>query len=151
MAIVVGRRYEPLDDPDDPDDYRPNSEFALVFDPATPSGDFVHDLVLLFEKLAAGDRIPLHTHPAEEVIVIDEGCAEVTLGDEHRVVEAGAVVFIPVGKPHGLRNATDTPVRLHGIFPSSVVDVQYLERNPAPGTEDDPPSHLTIDVRKQPS
>jgi quercetin dioxygenase-like cupin family protein len=151
MAIVADYRYEPLDDPDDPDDYRPNSEFTIVFDPAIPSGDFVHDLVLLFEKLAAGDRIPLHTHPAEEVIVIDEGSAEVTLGDERRVVEAGAVIFIPVGTPHGLRNATDKPVRLHGIFPSSVIDVRYLDRNPAPGTEGQPPSHLIIDVREQPT
>jgi glyoxylate utilization-related uncharacterized protein len=147
MAVVTDPQYEPL--LDDLDDYRPNSEFAIVCDPETPNGEFVHDLVLLFERLAPGDRIPLHTHPAEEVIVIDDGDAEVTLGDERRVVGPGAVVFIPAGKPHGLRNGTDTQVRLHGIFPSSVIDVQYLDRNPAPGTEGDPPRHLSINVRAQ--
>lgn len=149
MAIVVDRRYEPL--LDDPDDYRPNSQIALVCDPETPSGEFVHDLVVLFENLAAGDRIPLHTHPMEEVIIIEEGSAEVTLGDERRVVEPGAVVFIPVGKPHGVRNATERLVRLHGVFPSSVVALQYIERNPAPGTEGDPPQPpLQINVRELP-
>jgi len=150
MAIVVDRRYEPL--LDDPDDYRPNSQIALVCDPETPSGEFVHDLVVLFENLAAGDRIPLHTHPMEELIIIEEGSAEVTVGHERRVVGPGAVVFIPLGKPHGMRNATERPVRLHGVFPSSVVALQYIERNPAPGTEGEPPQPpLSINVRELPT
>ena len=147
MAIVTERRYEPLID--DPDDYRPNSEFALVFDPETPSGDYVHDLVVLFEKLAPGDRIPVHTHPKEELIIIDDGSAEVIMGDERHSVEAGAVVFVPAGRPHGVHNTTETVVHLHGIFPSSAIEIHYMERNPAPGTEGDPPQPLlTIDVRE---
>ncbi len=148
MAIVVDRHYQAIAALDDPDDYRPNSELALVCDPAAPAGNFVRGLTLLFENCAPGDRIPLHTHPHDEVIVIDEGTAEVVLGAERRAVGAGTVVFIPAGTPHGTRNTGSEVLRLHAIFPSAELELQYLERNPAPGTEDDPPQPpLTFDLR----
>ena len=100
------------------------------------------------EEIAPGDRIPLHTHPINEVIVIDEGTPEVTLGDETREAGPGTVVFIPAGTPHGTRNASRRPVRLHAMFPSERIGIQYLERNPAPGTENVPPQPaFTIDAR----
>jgi quercetin dioxygenase-like cupin family protein len=139
MAIVVARRYLSLASLDGPDDYRPHSQLAIVCDSATPAGDYVQGLTLLFEHCAPGDGIPLHTHPHDEAIVIEEGLAEVTLGDERRTVGAGAVVFIPAGKPHGTHNLGDEVLRLHAIFPSPTIEVRYLARNPAPGTEADPP------------
>jgi len=73
---------------------------------------------------------------------------EVTLGDETLEVGPGAVVFIPAGTPHGTRNATASPIRIHAMFPSERIGIQYIERNPAPGTENDPPQPaFTIDVR----
>jgi hypothetical protein len=34
------------------------------------------------------------------------------------------------------------------MFPSERIGIEYLERNPAPGTEDDPPQPVVvIDVR----
>ena len=29
-------------------------------------------------------------------------------------------------------------MRLQAVFPSHAIDIEYLERNPAPGTESDP-------------
>ncbi len=147
MAIIDTRHYEPLID--DPDDYRPNSEFALLADPERPDGTFVKGMSALFETCAPGDRIPLHTHPIEEIIVIEEGAAEVFLGDERRTVSAGAVVFIPTGVAHGMRNAGEANLRLHAVFASATITLEYLERNPAPGTESDPPQPpLSIDVHE---
>jgi hypothetical protein len=146
MAIIETRHYERLID--DPDDYRPNSEFALLADAERSDGAFVQGMSMLFENCAPGDRIPLHTHPIEELIVIDEGAAEVVLGDERRSVGPGAVVFIPPGIAHGMRNAGDATLRLHAVFASTTISLEYLERNPAPGTEADPPQPpLAIDVR----
>lgn len=139
MAIIVERQYQPVTAFDDPDDYRPNSEIALVIDPATPAGDFVQGLTVLFENCAPGDYLPLHTHPHDEILIIDDGRAEATLDGDRRTIGPGSVVFIPAGKPHGTRNVGDQMLRLHAVFPSSVITLQYLERNPAPGTEDDPP------------
>ena len=145
MAIVPTVDYAPFDE-SDPDDYRPNSRWALLVDPGV--GKHVDDITVIVEEIAPGDRIPLHTHPVNEVIVVLEGVPEVTLGDDTREVGAGAVVFIPAGTPHRTRNGTTSPVRILAMFPTERIGIEYLERNPAPGTEREPPQPaFTIDVR----
>lgn len=142
MGFVTELRYFRLDDPADPDDYRPESRIALAVDPEV-------QLALLFEVIAPGDWIPLHTHPHEEAFVILEGSAEVRLGNELRVVEPGTVVFVPPETPHGTRNPGPGQVRLEAVFPSPRIGIRYLERNPAPGTEADPPQPpWTLDARE---
>ena len=149
MAIVESRQYRTMVYEDDPDDYRPNSQMAVVLDPAKPDGEFVKGLAVVFERIAPGDRIPLHTHTLEEVLIIDEGTAEVTLGDEKRTVGAGAVVYIPINVAHGTKNIGGGELRVHAIFPSQVITIQYLERNPAPGTEGNAPQPMaTVDIRE---
>ena len=147
MAIVSSFDYAPFDE-SDPDDFRPNSRWAVLVDPGGDLAARVDDITLIVEEIAPGDRIPLHTHPINEVIVILEGSAEVTLGDEAQRVGPDSVVFIPAGTPHGTRNTGTTPIRLHAMFPSEQIGIQYLERNPAPGTEADAPKPaFTIDAR----
>ena len=147
MAIITTFEYTPFDE-SDPDDYRPRSNWVLLVDPDGCAGPHVDDITLIVEEIAPGDRIPLHTHPINELIVILEGNPEVTLGDDTREVGPGTVVFIPAGTPHRTRNASTSPVRLHAMFPSEKIGIEYLERNPAPGTEADPPQPaFTIDVR----
>lgn len=149
MAIVESWEYTPLDSYDDPDDYRPNSELALVIDPAQTADRFVKGLTVFKERIAPGDRIPLHQHTLEEVFFLDEGHLEVTLGEERREISPGAIVFIPSKVPHGFKNAGETVARIHAVFPSRKVDIRYLERNPVPGTEgDDPGPPLEYDVRE---
>ena len=149
MAIVEDWEYVPLAALDDPDDYRPNSQLAIIIDPARPSGDFVRGLTVFRERIAPGDRIPLHEHTIEELLLVDEGTIEVALGDERRVVEADAVVFIPARMAHGFRNVGEQEARIHAVFPAREVAIRYLERNPAPGTEDDEPAApIRIDVRE---
>lgn len=139
--------YVPLASFDDPDDYRPDSELAIVVDPARRSGDFVRGLTVFYERIAPGDRIPRHQHTTEEVLFLDEGTLEVALGDERRVVERGVVVFIPAGTAHGFRNVGEGEARIHAVFPSPKVAIRYLERNPAPGTEgDEPAPPVALDV-----
>ena len=147
MAIVTSYALGPFDE-SDPDDYRPSSRWALLVDPGGQSEARVDDITLIVEVIAPGDRIPLHTHPINEVIAILEGTPEVTLGENTREVGPGAIVFIPADTPHGTRNAGTSPVRLHAMFPSEEIGIRYLERNPAPGTESDAPQPaFTIDVR----
>jgi quercetin dioxygenase-like cupin family protein len=136
MAIVTSYALGPFDE-SDPDDYRPSSRWALLVDPGGQSEARVDDITLIVEVIAPGDRIPLHTHPINEVIAILEGTPEVTLGENTREVGPGAIVFIPADTPHGTRNAGTSPVRLHAMFPSEEIGIRYLERNPAPGTESD--------------
>jgi mannose-6-phosphate isomerase-like protein (cupin superfamily) len=148
MAIIEHRSYVPLAD-DDPDDYRPNSSIALVLDPVRSDGEFVNGLTVLFERVAPGDRVPRHAHTIEEVVFIDAGTALVVLGDERRIVGPGAVVFVPTGTPHELRNVGRELLQLHAVFPAAAIPIQYLDRNPAPGTEKaEPQPPLELEPRQ---
>lgn len=106
-------------------------------------------LTVFYERIAPGDRIPLHAHTLEEILFVDDGTVEISLGEERRTVESGALVFIPEGVPHGFLNTGDDVARVHAVFPSRQIAIRYLERNPAPGTEDDEPQPpFVIDVRE---
>jgi quercetin dioxygenase-like cupin family protein len=147
MAFVETFTYAPFDE-SDPDDFRPDSRWALLVDPEALEEGGVDNITVIFEEIAVGDRIPLHVHPINEVIVVDEGEAEVTLGRSMRRVGGGTVIFIPAETPHGTRNVGGKPVRIHAMFPSEQIGIEYLDRNPAPGTENDPPQpRSTIDAR----
>jgi len=127
----------------DVDDHRPASSWAIV---TTPE---VRGLAAIVEDIAPGDRIPLHTHPHEEAIFIASGRARVRVGDDEQDAEAGAVILVPADTPHGTRNTSPEVVRVYAAFPSTTIGIEYLERNPAPGTEADkpqPPS--TVDLRR---
>lgn len=144
MSIVEGFRFESM--VGDPDDHRPNSEWALVVDRGGPAGR-VEELAVILERIAPGDRIPLHVHRVDEVI-LPGGRGRFRLGDETTDVDDGAVVFIPAGAPHGLENIGSEALPLRAVFPTTRVWLRYLERNPAPGTERDPPAApLTYDLR----
>ncbi len=139
------RNYQPLDE-SDRDDYRPNSRMAFVIDTGDPP---VRSLSFIFETCAPGDYIPLHTHTTDEAIIIEAGEAEVIIGDETHRVPAGSVVFVAAGTKHASGNPTDKPVRAQGIFPTDLLDITYLARNPAPGTEGMPPQPpVALDLRK---
>ena len=144
MSIVEGYRFEPM--VGDPDDHRPESEWSLVVDPGSSTAP-VDDLAVILEHIAPGDRIPLHAHRVNEVIVV-HGNGTARIGDDARRVGDGAIVFIPAGTAHGLLNDGDRPLPIEAVFPTTRVWIQYLERNPAPGTESDEASPpLTYDFR----
>jgi quercetin dioxygenase-like cupin family protein len=124
--------FEPVADPGDPDDWRPNSVLALVADERA-------DLAIIVEQIAPGDAIPLHLHRIDEVLLYEAGEAEARVGEETYQVRAGDIVIVAAGEPHGTRNTGADIVRLRAVFPSHRIDIQYVERNPAPGTEGDEP------------
>ena len=127
----------------DPDDHRPNTTFRLAVDPGT--GGAVAELSFLEERCAAGDRIPLHRHDVDEVVVVIDGEGTYTLDGEESSVESGDVVFIPAGTEHGTHNRGSGVLHVHAVFPARKVLMEMLERNPAPGTEDDPPMTTRYD------
>lgn len=130
----------------DPDDHRPASRWGLMVDPGDGRGR-VDTLAIITEEIAPGDAIPLHTHDVDEAITILDGIADTRLGGESRRVGPGTVIFIPAGVPHGTANAGAEPLRIHAAFPATSIEIAMLERNPAPGTEDDPPRRSRYDLR----
>jgi len=62
-------------------------------------------------KAKPGQGPPLHTHPYVEVIFMLEGRATVTIGDQTREVNAGAIAVVPANTPHRFVNSGDTMLR----------------------------------------
>jgi mannose-6-phosphate isomerase-like protein (cupin superfamily) len=131
----------------DPDDYRPNSSWKLITD--DPSGAIeVDDIAIIVEQVAPGDSIPLHIHhEVNECVLVIQGRNEIRIADDVLLLEPGDAVFVPKGTPHAQRNVGDEPLMIHAIFPATVVDMELLERNPAPGTEGQSPKHTVYDLR----
>ena len=149
MGVVEHPAYRPLAMEEDPDDYRPRSELAIVIDPGASGYPVAENLTVFLERIAPGDRIPDHVHTVDEVLFVDEGAIEVRLHDRSQTVEPGAVVFVPAGMRHGFRNVGAGTARIHAVFPAREISIRYLERNPAPGTEGQPPGPpLMIDIRE---
>jgi hypothetical protein len=147
MAILDRLNYRPCVDPEDPDDYRPRSSWAVAVDPQPSSGSFVVGPAVVVDRCAPGDKIPLHTHTIDEVVLVQGASAPLRLGNETRSVPPGAVMFVPRGTPHG-SNPVDDEVTFIGIFGESIIETAYLERNPAPGTEGRPPlPRAVLDAR----
>jgi quercetin dioxygenase-like cupin family protein len=60
----------------------------------------------------------LHTHPYEEIFVVQEGEATYTVGDDTIVVSAGQIVVAPANVPHKFVNSGSGPLRQVDIHPS---------------------------------
>ena len=60
----------------------------------------------------------LHTHPYEEIFVVQEGEATYTVGDATIEVGAGQIVVTPAGVPHKFVNSGSGPLRQVDIHPS---------------------------------
>ena len=119
MGIAWNRPYEPM--VGNPDDHRPQTVWRVVIDPDRADESAVVGMAVLMERCAGGDRIPLHRHDVDEV------------------------VFIPAGMIHGTVNAGEIPLHVHAVFPSRRVRMEMLDRNPAPGTEGEPPMTTVYD------
>src|SRR4029450_12960795 len=52
-------------------------------------------------ELAPGKRIPLHTHSAEETIIVLNGSAIATAGETQGPVSVGSVILVPAFAKHG--------------------------------------------------
>ena len=97
-------------------------------------------LTIFDQWCAPGLGAPTHLHAVEEVLSVISGRAEIWVGSERRLVEAGQSVIIPAGAKHGFRNA-ETQGLLHvqatlaaPIFEASYEDRAELSRRyvPAP-------------------
>jgi quercetin dioxygenase-like cupin family protein len=97
----------------------------------TPHG---RRLMLSYLEMDAGAVVPLHHHPHEQGGMLLRGRLELTIGDETRIVEPGAMFIIPPDTPHRAV-AVDGPAVVLDVF--SPVREDYVEMAnryiPAPG------------------
>ena len=81
-------------------------------------------------EMDAGAEVPLHDHPHEQGGILLSGKLQLTIGEETRVVEPGAMFLIPPNVPHRAV-AVDGPVRVLDIF--SPVREDYAAMRDAAG------------------
>lgn len=60
---------------------------------------------LIFVDAEPGNGPSLHRHEYDEVFIVQEGQATMTAGDRELVVNAGDIVVVPAGQPHGFVNS----------------------------------------------
>jgi quercetin dioxygenase-like cupin family protein len=58
--------------------------------------------------LARGALVPRHEHPNEQITTVLEGRLRIVLGEEERIVSAGASVLMPAGVPHEVEALEDS-------------------------------------------
>ena len=76
---------------------------------------------VVYFEIEPGYRLGTHTDSAEEILLILEGEAEVSLGDEQGQLSAGEMALVPAMVLHSLRNVGNETVRVAGFFSSNVV------------------------------
>ena len=76
-------------------------------------------------EVPPGGRLPRHTDSAEEVIVVVEGEAAVTMGSETAAVPAGGTALVPADAPHEVRNTGDGVLRFVAVYAAPEVVTRY--------------------------
>lgn len=85
---------------------------------------FGKNLMLSYLEMDEGAEIPLHHHPHEQGGMLLKGRLQLTIGDETRLVEPGAMFLIPSGVSHRAV-AVGGPVVVMDVF--SPVREDYAE------------------------
>ena len=97
---------------------------------------------MITQDVSPGTVIPVHLHENEdEIIFIQSGSGEATLGDSKVALAAGAALFVPQGTWHGGRNTGKETLKWIAIYSPSGFEGYFREiGRRAP---DDPPRART--------
>ncbi|RSM91631.1 cupin domain-containing protein [Kibdelosporangium aridum] len=67
-------------------------------------------------SFAPGTGIPLHSHNVDECVLVLEGEATVTIGEDEFDVDAGVNTWVPAGVPHRFVNRGNSLMRIFWIY-----------------------------------
>ena len=90
------------------------------------------DFFVLTEILTSGSTIPFHMHHnAEEILILEEGGASVTVGDKRALAGPRSIVFIPRETWVSVTNSGTQPIHLYALFSRQGFE-RYLRAGSAP-------------------
>jgi mannose-6-phosphate isomerase-like protein (cupin superfamily) len=84
-------------------------------------------LSFLWVDLPPGGGPRLHSHPYEEVFLVQEGQATFTVGSTVLEVKAGHILIVPAGVPHTFLNSGEGRLGQIDIHRSPQFITQWLE------------------------
>ena len=87
--------------------------------------------MVVYLEVDPGDHIPLHTHTADETVVVPRGSGTASLGDQQGPITVGAVIVVPAFTRHGFENTGTETLKLVGFVPAGVVG-SYFDEPVAP-------------------
>lgn len=70
----------------------------------------------VYFELDPGEELGTHTDSAEETLLILEGQAEVTVGNEKETAKQGCMALVPEMIPHNIKNTGNDKVKVLGFF-----------------------------------
>jgi mannose-6-phosphate isomerase-like protein (cupin superfamily) len=107
------------------------SEFIIKIDKQNGNAE---DFYVGAEVMNPGAMIPFHKHHnSEEVVILEEGGATVTVGDKRAVAGPHSIVFIPRETWVSVANTGNTPIHLYGIFSRQGFENFLRARSVRPG------------------
>jgi quercetin dioxygenase-like cupin family protein len=77
----------------------------------------------IFEQwIEPGAGAPTHWHPAEEVLTVIRGEAEMWVDEQRLIVSAGQSLIVPAGRKHGFRNSGTGELHIHAVLASAIFE-----------------------------
>ena len=98
----------------------------------TQPGDGTTSSAMSYSVVGVGAGAPLHTHEADELIIILEGTVEARLGDEVSNVGADHTLVVPPRVPHAFTSVGPGDARIMAFLPVSnpFDNTTFLEGEP---------------------
>lgn len=85
------------------------------------------NLSVVYFEIEPGNSLGTHTDSAEEIILILEGKAEATVGNEKGELSKSEMALIPSMVPHNVRNIGLETLKVIGFFSSPSVESTFVE------------------------
>ena len=101
----------------------PSSEIGWEFQGAQYADTNVSFLII---DAPPGSGPALHSHPYEEIFIVQEGQATLTVGDATIEAIGGQIVIVPAGVPHKFVNSGSGPLRQLDIHASRSMITTWL-------------------------
>jgi quercetin dioxygenase-like cupin family protein len=109
----------------------------LIKQSELPWSNIAHELVgddhgvgisIIFVEAEPGRGPSLHTHPYDEILIVQEGRATATVAGEEVELGAGDIVVVHANEPHAFTNAGDGPLRQVDIHLSPRFVTDWLDQ-----------------------
>lgn len=89
-----------------------------------------HQLCIFDQYCEPGLGAPTHLHAVEEVLTVVNGRAEIWVGGDRTIVDAGHSVLIPAGTKHGFRNVSETEMlHMRATLAACIFEATYEDRS----------------------
>ena len=81
----------------------------------------------IWVDMPPGAAIRLHTHPYEEIFIIQEGVSTFTVGSATLEARAGQILIVPAEVPHKFMNLSDKQLKQIDIHVNKQFITDWLE------------------------